>query len=288
MGSAKNKKNPHVSRGKFRKRRPPQCRNREHEQKENIGPGGSTNSLEGSRIINLQQLASFVKDISSHSKSCLMGNISLIGETYRNGMASVLSAKCSSCRMEIAFSTSQKVEGVGSGKRWECNVAAVWGQMSTGGGHAHLKETMSTLGVPTLTKKAFLATESAIDKCWWQSLAESMREAAEEEKRIAIERGSYHEGVPAITVILDAGWSKRSHKHSYNAKSGVGIIVGMETKKLLYVGVRNRYCSVCAKADTRGEEPPWDECHKNWDGSSSSMEADILLQGSRRLKQSMD
>jgi len=60
-----------------------------------------------------------------------------------------------------------------------------------------------------------------------------MREAAEEEKRIAIERGSYHEGVPAITVILDAGWSKRSHKHSYNAKSGVGIIVGMETKKLL-------------------------------------------------------
>ena len=92
---------------------------------------------------------------------------------------------------------------------------------------------MSTLGVPTLTKKAFVATESAIDKCWWQSLEESMREAAEEEKRIAIERGSYHEGVPAITVILDAGWSKRSHKHSYNAKSGVGIIVGMETKKLL-------------------------------------------------------
>ena len=58
----------------------------------------------------------------------------LFGETYCNGMASVLSAKCSSCRMEIAFSTSQKVQGVGSGNHWECNVAAVWGQMSTGGG----------------------------------------------------------------------------------------------------------------------------------------------------------
>ena len=44
-------------------------------------------------------------------------------------------------------------------------MAAVWGQMSTGGGHAHLKETMSVLGVPTMTKKAFVATESAIDKC---------------------------------------------------------------------------------------------------------------------------
>ena len=280
MGSARNKKNVHVSRGKFinRRRRRPKSRTTE-ERKENVSHGSSTCPLEGSRIINLEQLASFVTNIGSHSKSCPVGNVTLIGETYRNGMASVLSAKCSSCRMEIAFSTSHKVEGVGSGKRWESNVAAVWGQMSTGGGHAHLKETMSVLGVPTMTKKAFVATESAIDKCWWQSLEESMREAAEEEKRIAIERGSYHQGVPAITVILDAGWSKRSHKHSYNAKSGVGIIVGMETKKLLYVGVRNKYCSVCARADTKGEEPPQHECHKNWDGSSSSMETDIIVQG---------
>ena len=46
-----------------------------------------------------------------------------------------------------------------------------------------------------------------------------MKEAAEEEKRLAIERGSYHEG------IVDTGWSKHSHEHSYNAKSGVGIII---------------------------------------------------------------
>ena len=90
---------------------------------------------------------------------------------------------------------------------------------------------------------------------------ESMKEAGEEEKKLAIERGSYHEGIPAITIIVDAGWSKCSHKHSYNAKSGVGIIVGMETKKLLYVGVRNKYCSVCARGASVGIEH---ECHKNW------------------------
>ena len=61
-----------------------------------------------------------------------------------------------------------------------------------------------------------------------------MAEAGKEEKRLAEERGSYHEGIPAITVILDGGWSKRSHKHSYNANSGVGIIVGQETGKLLH------------------------------------------------------
>ena len=168
---------------------------------------------------------------------------------------------------------------MGSGKRWESNVAAVWGQMATGGGHARLNEVMSLLGVPVMTKKMFIATERAVSKCWWESHEDSMKQAAKEEKKMAVERGSYHEGVPAITVIVDAGWSKRSHKHSYNAKSGVGIIVGMETKKLLYVGVRNKYCSVCAHAETQGKEPPQDECHKNWVGPSSSMETDIIVQG---------
>ncbi len=35
-----------------------------------------------------------------------------------------------------------------------------------------------------------------------------MIEAGAEEKSLAIERGSYSEGVPAITVIVDGGWSK--------------------------------------------------------------------------------
>ncbi len=59
-------------------------------------------------------------------------------------------------------------------------------------------------------------------------LLSSMAEAGQEEKKIAEENGRFHEGVPAITVIVDGGWSKRSHKHSYNAKSGVAIIIGKE------------------------------------------------------------
>ena len=43
-------------------------------------------------------------------------------------------------------------------------------------------------------------------------------------KQLAIEKGSNHNGVPAITVAVDGGWSKRSHKHSCNVNSGVGVI----------------------------------------------------------------
>ena len=164
--------------------------------------------------------------------------------------------------MELAFPTSSKVT-IGGARRWECNLAAAWGQMVTGGRHAPLQETRSILGVPVMTKKAFITMEKDIAQQWRKSLDESMQEAAKEEKEIAINKRSYHEGVPAITVAVDGRWSKRTHQHSYNAKSDVGIIIGLETGKLLHVGVRNKYCSVCAHADKENKAPQNHECHKN-------------------------
>ena len=56
----------------------------------------------------------------------------------------------------------------------------------------------------------------------------------------------------------------------------MGIIFGKETRKLLYIGVRNKFCPVCEKGSIKEHE-----CIKNWDGSSSSMEPDIILEGYR-------
>ncbi len=114
--------------------------------------------------------------------------------------------------------------------------------MATGAGHSQLEEAMSVMGVPVMSKASFITTERDIGMCWRQALLASMGEAGQEELTIAVEKSNYHEGVPAITVIVDGGWSKRSHKYSYNAKSGVAIIIGKETGKLLHLGVRNKYC----------------------------------------------
>lgn len=138
-----------------------------------------------------------------------------MGETCRNGLASVLIARCNSCGKEITFPTSSKVSGQGGAKRWECNLAAVWGQMSTGGGFATLRESMSALGVPVMTKKSFIETERTLGSWWWKALEESMEAAGKEEKELAIARKDFHQDIPAITVIVDGGWSKRSLKHSY-------------------------------------------------------------------------
>ena len=81
--------------------------------------------------------------------------------------------------------------------------------------------------------------------------------------------------MPATTVVVDGGWSKRSHKHSYNAKSGVAIIIGKETGKLLHIGVRNKFCAACAQNIPKENHL----CFRNWEASSSEMETDILVEG---------
>ncbi len=134
---------------------------------------------------------------------------------------------------------------------------------------------MGVIGVPVMTKASFISTERDIGYCWKQMLLSSMAEAGQEEKKIAEENGRFHEGVPAITVIVDGGWSKRSHKHSYNAKSGVAIIIGKETGKLLFIGVRNKYCHACASG-MKGKDHV---CFRNSNASSSEMETDIILEG---------
>jgi len=66
------------------------------------------------------------------------------------------------------------------------------GPDGSGAGLNHLQESMSVLGVHTMSKNSFMATERAVGKWWWDILEESMKAAGEEEWRIAIQKSSYH------------------------------------------------------------------------------------------------
>jgi len=45
------------------------------------------------------------------------------------------------------------------------------------------------------------------------------------------------------------------------------------------MSVRNKYCSICVKAEKLNKEPATHKCYKNWgrDCSSTSMEADAIV-----------
>ena len=103
--------------------------------------------------------------------------------------------------------------------------------------------------------------------------------AGVEEKELSMKRNDYHQGVPAVTVICDGGWSKRTHKHTYNALGGVAIIIGEQTKKLLHIDIRNSHCYICSRSESKQIAPPKHKCYKNWAHSAQSMEADIIVEG---------
>ena len=154
--------------------------------------------------------------------------------------------------------------------------------MSTEGGNARLENVLTMMGIPGMRKQLFKRTKDFLGEAIKNLLVSSMAEAGEREKNLAISSNQFHQGVPSISVdVVDGGWSKRSHKQSYNAKSGVGVVFGLATKKLLFLGVRNKYCSVCAIAEHKEVESPKHLCYRNWSGSSCAMKSDIVVEGFR-------
>lgn len=48
------------------------------------------------------------------------------------------------------------------------------------------------------------------------------------------------------------------------------------------MGIRNKYCMICHNASKNGIDPSVHKCYKNWSGTSTSMEADIIVEGFRQ------
>ena len=236
-------------------------------------------SLKGSRTVNVTELQKAVEMLTSHCAQC-GGTCTLDGESMHSGLAVVFRAVCSKCSKVFSICSSSKVT-TQNGKRWSINLGAVLGQMTTGGGLTRLNTTLACLDVPGMQKRMYTATETLLGTEMMKQLALSMEKIATEERENAISIDSFHQGVPAITVVVDGGWSKRSHKHSYNAKSGVAVIFGKHSKKLLCLGVRNKFCSVCAISNNKLREIPAHSCYKNWNGSSAAMESDMIAEGLR-------
>ena len=95
--------------------------------------------------------------------------------------------------------------------RWRCNIT-----------HMHYGTNECPWGCQN--DCTYAATERFVSDSVKQLLIEKLIAAGEEEQKLAIESGDSHQGVSAVIAVVDGGWSKRCHKHSYNAKSAVAVI----------------------------------------------------------------
>ncbi|KAJ8889250.1 hypothetical protein PR048_008748 [Dryococelus australis] len=156
--------------------------------------------------------------------------------------------ECNICHREYTIHN----EGIGYG---DINSAGAWAALTSG------------IDVPVMSMN-IIKKEVEVEKLWTDHIDKAIVDAGVEKKRLALEKGDVDDdGVPFVTVIVDGGWNKRSYGYNYNANSVIisAMIIGEETGKLLFVGVRNKYCCLCDKAMQKDGEVKPQTCYKSWD-----------------------
>lgn len=89
-------------------------------------------------------------------------------------------------------------------------------------GYTQLAEFSAGIEIPYMNPKLYCSFEANLQNEIKNTAWAVMKAAGDEERKLAIESGSIdNNGIPLITVVADAQWSKRSYRTKYDAFSGV-------------------------------------------------------------------
>ncbi|CAD0205888.1 unnamed protein product [Chrysodeixis includens] len=233
------------------------------------------------RIIDVNYFLRQLQMKARHNElfDCKEGYFNIIGER-RNGLMSKFKLQCSMCQ-QIVTIDSENVSDITEKKYLNTNIAATTGIVATGIGHSQFEELFSAMNIPVFSAHTYAQLQNEVYENWEITAADTMQAAVDEEKEIAISEGHIRNGYPVIDVYADGAWSARSYGTNFKALSGAAAIIGRRTGKVVFIGVKNKYCLVCSRAENRKISPPDHRCFKNFEGSSSSMEAEIIAEGFR-------
>ncbi|XP_011684750.1 PREDICTED: venom prothrombin activator nigrarin-D-like [Wasmannia auropunctata] len=166
----------------------------------------------------------------------------------------------------------------------DINTAMTAGTVAIGIGYAQLEEQMAAVNIPCMSQKTYIKHRELVLDEFEKTALENMKEAGEIEKQLALESDEIINGIPYITVVADGCWAKRSYGTNYDSLSGVGAIIGYRTRKVLFVGIRNKFCTVCDMAERKSIKARVHKCYKNFDRNESStrMESDAIVEGFKK------
>jgi hypothetical protein len=184
-----------------------------------------------------------LKSIKHQGFDCSFYDVDIINEK-RYGLKSYFSYKCTICGLEGTFSSEPDTDSS------EINKSAIRGIIAMGAGFTQCSYLSAALDIPCMSSSTYFAVENQVLNNVKEVAINEMIDAGQEELRLALEAGEVDSnGVGMITVIVDGAWSKRSYKTNYNALSGPGVasIIGARSKKVLYIGIKNKYCRICEK-----------------------------------------
>lgn len=132
------------------------------------------------------------------------------------------------------------------------NVAAVVGTIKTGVGFYQLEELCAAMNIPCMAGTTYRRYHESVHASFVDAVEESMAKAKELEVRLAHERNDFKSGFACTKVIADGTWLKRSYTGGkFDSNSGAGVIIGYYSKQVLFIGIRNKYCFVCSRAEKK-------------------------------------
>lgn len=204
----------------------------------------------------------------------------LVSETKR-GLNSIFKFQCQKCGMRRKLESCPKKPN-----SMNCNEDAVLGITSIGSGYYHLKEFLTNLDIPVMGNTLYDKIQKRQQADWLDAAQKSALDALHEE--IALAKAIFSvdsAGNALIPVICDGGWGKRSYGKGFNSLSGCAVLIGVRTGKIVYFGVRNKYCHVCKIAESHCSPPNYHICNINYVGPSSGMESDIIIEGFKFCEQ---
>lgn len=212
-------------------------------------------------------------NLNKHMTEC-DSNMVLVKET-KLGFRSIFYFSCSECGAICEIQSSSKNDICINN-----NKAAVLGITSFGCGFYNLEEFSSHLNVPCMSSKTFDAENKKIQEEWWKLGRHFSEEALKEEIDHSKATGNVDiAGNALVRVITDGSWGKRSYGRGFSSLSGCASIVGSYTKKIIYYGVKNKYCHTCAMSYAKLCPPNDHPCNISYVGPSSGMETEIIVEG---------
>lgn len=215
-----------------------------------------------------KQMQQMTKNICSE---CESGEMIFIKE-IKWGLRSIFKFGCNCCGKTRRINSCPKTEDI--------NMTSVLGIVAIGLGFYHLEEFLTHLNIPSMSYVTYHKYEKNIQKEYLKLSKKLEAEALAEEIRLAKEANDVDSaGNALIGVEFDGSWEKRSYSKNFSSLAGCAAIVGLRTKRILYSGVKNKYCHICKIAQSKCTPPKEHECNRNYDGPSSGMETKIIIEG---------
>lgn len=233
----------------------------------------------GRVICDIEYVISQSRKLEEHTYNCNFNGRLVYNKMTTKGLVHTYTFVCNK-------TLCSRTEIIVTDKKQGClNQLSVLAAMSTGNGFSQEEQKFSMMNMSYMSQNTYRSSEKAAGDILKSCSQKTMDAAIAKEKELASARCDIDaDGFFNICVIVDGGWCKRTYGHGYNASSGVAVVIGALTQKILYISVRNKVCLICqAVAENR---IPLKEhiCSKNWTGPSTAMESDIIIEGLKYLE----